>query len=496
MARILGGKIEQTGLHHLFLMKYYGNNRLPDVMGNHHIESGHISNIKSQVTGTKGYLRLNQSGIEFKNITDTSFSIMMSFKVSDINTTQTLISQYNFLKVYIEDGFLKCRVTKSGEVSVHRVQKKINGLKWHTFKITISDGDAMYLWLDTVKLPAVDSLSYSLSSSGMCYFGKFVDSNNNESEYFDGDISNIAYYNIADFAKPETFKFYSVTINKQLKQVSDVIIDPEVEVPTITPQDTNGLVLAYTTESFTLGDTTLYNVAGVNTHLSMSVFGNPTIEDGSIKFESGDYAVGSYDDFIQILPNQSMNTHTGSYTLLGLFSSLDNNSRGSIFDLGYKPSTRIGQYAAAGPFHTRLGGRNDNSFNFSERGSHHQFVGNGIDIDYDEATNLWVGHVGMLGHTVEYRDTTSDYVVSEILDGKFIPSWNPPPHTVEGSVITGSISWDWYTSGWAKRAPVINAVSTTGTPTGLDGLYFRGLYIYNRVLSESEIENIYNYHNG
>lgn len=494
MAEITGGRLEQEGLTHLYDVKYYGNNRLPDILGNNHIESDEINNIGSLfLNQKKGYITFDNSYMSFKNITDTSFSLMITFKVSDTITNQTLISQHNFIKVFIESGSVKARLSKAGEASTFTVSKPITADTWHTVKVTVDDQTKLYLWLDNHKNPSTSTPTYTVASSNMCFFG-VSDSSGSKSNYLDGLISNIAYYNQASLAKPETFKFYSITINKQLTLGNFTQVGGASSI-----YDIDGLVLAYdatNSSSFTSGGSTLYNVAGVNSHLSMSVVGAPTIVSGAIEFRSGDYAEGDYDAFTEIFPNEDLSTQTSSFSVIGVFSGVSTDShRGSIFEFGYRPNLKIAyQYSNGGSVSTYLSGRTGDALSWNHNESSTAYAGDGINYVSEELGNRFVDEISMLGYTGEYRSDTSDYLVRAVIDGKYRKSWNPPTNVYNSSDLSGSIDWDWHESSWAKRKPVINAGSTTGTPSSFNGTDFRGLYIFNRVITEDEMDDILQHH--
>jgi hypothetical protein len=237
----------------------------------------------------------------------------------------------------------------------------------------------------------------------------------------------------------------------------------------------------------------LSNLAPNNTSLSMNVVGSPSLVNNTIEFGSGQYAIGDYYDFAAILPNVDNGTETTDFTFVALFEGGGKDKRNFVFDLGFNPTFKLGyQYTAGAVFGSILVDINGDQTYFSHNSNHERFVGDGVNINYDEEGNQFIGKLGMMGYRATHQGS-SQYLIEDVLDGKPTAAWNPPSNIVTAQL--GGIDFTWRTASWAARKPTINAGTTTGTPSSTGVTKFKGLYYYDRALSDAELQSIYDAHN-
>jgi hypothetical protein len=239
---------------------------------------------------------------------------------------------------------------------------------------------------------------------------------------------------------------------------------------------------------------TLYNLAPSNSNLTMNVVGNPQLVNSTIEFGVGQYAVGDFYEFSNILPNVDNGTGTTDFTFIVLFEGGGKDERNRMFDIGFSPSFRMAyQYSSGAVFGSIVKDINGNQVYFTHNGNHERFVGDGENYNFDEVGNQFIGKLGMMGYR-SINQGGADYLIEDILDGKPTATWNPPSDLVTSTVMP--LNFTWQTASWAARKPVINGDTTNSSaPSSTGTTKFKGLYYYDRALTDAEIQSIYDSHN-
>lgn len=477
------------------IVSYYNfdkiqGNQVMDKIGNHHLTG--IQNFSASNKGKtklRSWMEFNQTVVDFREIIPTTFSLVLSFRAHTVSGTQSIMGETNFISVQIINGTLRARLTQSGSPSVPSLTKTgIQANTWYTVHIVVpTQGGDFQMYVDSPFNPLTTTMPYTLAhSNGDCVLGA---GNLGATDYFDGDLSSVVVYNGAVYPSEQSFTSYGKSIKNQLTLPAQLV--PDVTIASGPAWDIDDVVLAYDmTDPAGFTGTELINLAPGASTGNMGVVGGPTLEDSKwLNFQPGMYAEGIYDEFVNLYPNSALGTDTRDFTVLLMFTNESTANVLGGFDFGFDSNTAIAWQQYAGNVITTdisSGG----SINFNYRENHEYFVGDGSSVDASQEQNYYVNKVGMQGLRFTYQGSGDSYLVEWVLDGKRASLWNPPSWRTTSEVV--NIDWNWHTSGWAKRKPVINAITTTGTPNaGGRHIKFGGMFMFNRAITDAEIAAIY-----